>query len=536
MPFFGCLYAGAVAVPVYPPRRNQKLSRLQTIVADCTAKGVLTLSQLEDKIKVNLSNNIASLNYVLTDKINSKNSQTKIIKPTPEQLAFLQYTSGSTGNPKGVMITHRNIIHNSAMIKKCFEHTEESRFVSWLPSYHDMGLIGGILQPLYGGFPVTLLSPTDFLRKPIIWLQTISECRATTSGAPNFAYEMCVEKITAEAKQNLDLSSWDRAFVGAEPIRVETLDRFTAAFAECGFKRSNFYPCYGMAEATLLISGGFKKDEPIITNKNNHHLVSCGKVNLAQEVFIVDSNQNKIEQEKAVGEIWVKENNSIAVGYWNKNKLTKEIFNAEITDDKHKYLRTGDLGFIEEGELFVTGRIKDVIIIRGQNYYPQDIEKTVERSHPALKANSGAAFSIEVEGKEQLVIVQEVERSYVRKLGIVETEVRVGDGSRTVRTEVRIQKLKAEIEEAVKAAISQEFRLNVYDIQLIKTGSIYKTSSGKIQRYLCKEKYLNNLSPNPPTPQPLPQPLNLSPNPSPTRRGEQEERGARGEGSKRRGE
>ena len=264
--FVGCLYAGAIAVPLYPPKRNQRRSRFENILADCDARGILTISQLSNRIETSLFDNKSSLEYIFTDILTEVSDRFEIAKSKAENLAFLQYTSGSTGSPKGVKITHKNIFHNSALIYKYFEHTANSKVVSWLPFYHDMGLIGGILQPLFGGFPVSLFSPTDFLRQPLLWLKTISRFGATTSGAPNFAYELCINKITAQEKQELDLSSWDLAFIGAEPIQTETLNKFAEAFKECGFKKSAFYPCYGMAEATLMISGGIKSSLPVVTN------------------------------------------------------------------------------------------------------------------------------------------------------------------------------------------------------------------------------------------------------------------------------
>lgn len=488
--FFGCLYAGIVPVPAYPPRPNRSLSRLQLIVNDVEAKIALTSTSILASIEHQFERipELKNLFWLATDNLSENidlaNNNVSYVKD--DDIALIQYTSGSTGNPKGVVITHRNIISNSALIYNRFGHTSASRVVSWLPVYHDMGLIGGILQPLYGGFPVTLFSPTDFIRQPLLWLKTISECRATTSGAPNFAYEMCIHKINSEVKKSLDLSCWDLAFIGAEPIRAKTLDDFAEAFEECGFKKSAFYPCYGMAEATLMISGIDKKELPVVTKNNNlvnnQGIVGCGKVHLGQQVIIVNPDTNQLCLEKEIGEIWIEDNNCIALGYWNNKQLTQEIFQAKIVDCQANYLRTGDLGFIEQGELFVTGRIKDVIIIRGQNYYPQDIEKTIEQSHCALKADSNAVFTVEVDAQEQLVVVQEVKRTYLKKLGITQSS-----------HELSAQKLNKEIKADMIASISQEYGLNIYDIQLIKTGTICKTSSGKIQRFLCKEKYLNEV-------------------------------------------
>ena len=294
---------------------------------------------------------------------------------------------------------------------------------------------------------------------------------------------MCIDKISAEDKKNLDLSCWDLAFVGAEPVRAETLNNFAEAFKECGFEKSAFYPCYGMAEATLIVSGGIKRELPVV--KESSHLfgkdiVSCGKTSLGQEVKIVSSN-NKLCAEKEVGEIWIKNNNCIAKGYWNKEKINSEIFKAKILGDESYYLKTGDLGFIEQDELFITGRAKDIIIIRGKNYYPDDIERTAEQSHNALKADSNAAFAVELKGENRLIVIQEVKRTHLKKLGIVKSN-----------KELSTKNYLEEVKSAIRANIYHEYGLNVYDIRLIKTSTIPKTSSGKIQRFLCKQNFLND--------------------------------------------
>lgn len=493
--FFGCLYIGAVPVPVYPPRSNRSLSRIKLIANDVKANLVLTtnvvLKSIENNIK--LVSDLKHLHWLAIDKSSLDACIIDNFLPVrSNKLALIQYTSGSTGNPKGVMITHQNIIHNSALIYQYFEHTIESKVVSWLPFYHDMGLIGGMLQSFYGGLSATLFSPTDFLRQPFLWLKAISEYRATTSGAPNFAYEMCIDKIKSEDKKKLDLSSWDLAFIGAETIKAETIERFAEAFKECGFKKSAFYPCYGMAEATLMVTGGKKNKPPTIVRNNsspNKKIVGCGRAKKKQEVIIFDSKNNRRCLDNEIGEIWIKNNESIALGYWKKEQLSKETFKAKTIGDKSDYLKTGDLGFIEQEELFVISRIKELIVIRGQNYYPQDIEKSVQVSHPALKVNAGAAFSIEIEGIERLVIVQEVERKYVREIGATSFG-RVELDNTCYRDE---SSLREEIEREVTAKISQEYGLNIYDIVLIKAGSLLKTSSGKIQRNSCKKNYLKKL-------------------------------------------
>jgi acyl-CoA synthetase (AMP-forming)/AMP-acid ligase II len=480
---FGCWYAGIVAVPAYPPRRNQNLSRLQAIVTNARASVVLTTSTLAANLQKRINDNheLSVLPWVATDNILFS---PELCWERPDldgdSLALLQYTSGSTGTPKGVMVSHGNLWHNLGAIYQCFGHQPNSRGVIWLPPYHDMGLIGGVLQPLFGGFEVTLMSPIDFLQKPWRWLEAISRYRATTSGGPDFAYQLCARKINETQLASLDLSSWEVAFTGAEPVRAETIEQFTSIFAPCGFRREAFYPCYGMAETTLIVSGGKKTAEPVLQTvkakllaqnqviesetaaEESRVIVGCGQSLQDQTTIVVDP-ETKIQcTERQVGEIWVA-GPSVARGYWQQPQATEETFKAYLADiEEGPFLRTGDLGFIRQGELYVTGRIKDVIIIRGQNHYPTDIEQTVEESHTALRPGCGAAFSIEVKGRERLVVVHEVERSHLRRL---DTKAVVG---------------------AIRQAVTSQHGLEIYATVLVKTGSIPKTSSGKIRRYACR--------------------------------------------------
>ncbi|WP_309242595.1 AMP-binding protein [Limnofasciculus baicalensis] len=486
--FFGCLYAGVVAVPAYPPRPNQKISRIEAIVEDSMAKFALTTTSLLDSIERKFAENPTAtpLQWLTTDNIDS---DTAANWQTPNcdrnTLAFLQYTSGSTGTPKGVMISHGNLIYNSALINRCFEDTSNSHGVSWLPPYHDMGLIGGVLQPLYVGATMMLMSPVDFLQKPFRWLEAISRYQVTTSGGPDFAYNLCLRKIKPEQLHSLDLSSWKLAFTGAEPVRTKTLTEFAEMFAPCGFRLESFYPCYGMAETTLIVTGGLKSAPPVICdvqsaalaeNKviaanglgDSRSLVGCGSTRLEEKIAIANPDSFTHCTAHQVGEIWVS-GPSVAQGYWHREDLTKEIFNAYFSDTKEgPFLRTGDLGFFQEGELFITGRLKDLIIIRGRNHYPQDIELTVEHSHPALRPGNGAAFSVEVDNAERLVIVQEVERTHLRKLNV------------------------DEVIEAIRRNVSTHHELQIDAVILIKTGTIPKTSSGKIQRHACKTGFIEN--------------------------------------------
>ena len=492
--FFGCIYAGVTAVPAYPPQQNQTRHRLQSIVADAQATFALTTSALlaESQIQFADTPHLPKLHWVTTDNLQDSADLDWVMPNLDEKadsgcaaIALLQYTSGSTGTPKGVMVSHENLLHNATLIQRCFEDGEDSIGVSWLPPYHDMGLIGGILQPLSIGRPMILMSPMAFLRKPVRWLQAISRYRATTSGGPNFAYELCVKKITPAECETLDLGSWQVAFNGAEPIRPQTLDAFAKKFQAYGFQRDAFYPCYGMAEATLMVTGGTRMKAPEICTVDSvalkdrqviavaqsvqgaRKVVGCGQARLEQKVVIVDPVSANRCEEAQVGEIWVS-SLSVAQGYWNQPQETQRMFHAYLSDTgEGPFLRTGDLGFIQAGELFVTGRLKELIIIRGRNHYPQDIEWTVQASHGALRAGGGAAFSIEINGVERLVMVQEVERSAVRQLPA------------------------EEIFAAIRRAVSEHHQLKIYAIALLKTGSIPKTSSGKTQRTECRARYLD---------------------------------------------
>ena len=353
--------------------------------------------------------NLKALHWLATDiVVTSVDEAWQPEHATSGDLAFLQYTSGSTGHPRGVMLTHANLLHNASLIFHVFEHTETDSYVSWLPMFHDMGFMVGVLQPLYAGIRAVVMSPVSFLQRPARWLEAISHYRATTSGGPNFAYDLCARKITLDDAAKLDLSSWSVAFNGAEPVRAETLDRFASRFESCGFRRAALFPCYGLAEATLIVTGGRKKSLPIIKRVEAKLMVGCGGELPGERVVIVDPVSLIELKDGQVGEIWVY-GPSVARGYWNRPEDTIRIFNAYLSDTgEGPFLRTEDLGFIEDGELYITGRIKDLIIIRGLNHYPQDIEWTAERCHTALRPGCGAAFTVEAGGEERLAIVQEI--------------------------------------------------------------------------------------------------------------------------------
>jgi amino acid adenylation domain-containing protein len=486
--FFGCLYTGVIAVPAYPPHLNRPMPRLQAIVADTKAKAVLTTKQIlsNGKRLFTYTPELSAMQWLATDSISEDLAANwRSTDVTSDTLAFLQYTSGSTSTPKGVMVSHGNLLHNERLIQAGFEHNEESIVVGWLPLFHDMGLIGNMLQPLYLGISSILMPPVAFLQNPVRWLEAISQYKATTSGGPNFAYELCINKITPEQRATLDLSSWQVAFNGAEPIRAETLERFASTFADCGFRRSAFYPCYGMAETTLIVSGSQKASPPVLktvdkvalvqnrvvlaqeSNDATQILVSSGQPLLDLQVIIANPETMTCSKPSEIGEIWVA-GKSVTQGYWNRTEQTQQTFDAYLKDTgAGPFLRTGDLGFLQDGELFVTGRLKDLIIIRGRNHYPQDIEQTVENSHMALQPTCSAAFAIDVAGEERLVVAVELKRSHLRSVDF------------------------DEVMRAIRYSVAENHELQVYGILLLKPGSIPKTSSGKIQRYASRAGFMN---------------------------------------------
>ena len=502
--FFGCLYAGVIAIPAYPPRPNRSLNRLQNILENAQTNLTLTNSETLSGLERQLERTpeLKSLKWIATDTLNPNFGhnwhQPQI---SADDIAFLQYTSGSTAQPKGVKIAYKNLLHNLEAIHRCFGHSQSSRGVIWLPPYHDMGLIGGVLQPLYGDFSVTLMSPLMFLQNPLRWLRAIARYQATTSGGPNFAYDLCLRKSKPEQLRGLDLSSWQVAFNGAEPINHETLSKFAETFAPYGFDYSAFYPCYGMAEATLIVSGGLKNTTVVkkqvqskaleqnkIVAANPHDfyartLVGCGQSLIDQKIAIANPETLVSCKPGEVGEIWVS-GSSIAQGYWRQPEITKATFEAYLKDTKEgPFLRTGDLGFLDRGELFFTGRLKDMIIIKGRNHYPQDIEKTVEEINPLIRPSCVASFSIDIAGEEKLVVLAEVERRYWSNN---RSGAKSNEKSTTKMIEVK------ELSQLIKREISKNHDLQVHTTLLLKPGTLPKTSSGKIQRHACRTEFLAN--------------------------------------------
>jgi acyl-CoA synthetase (AMP-forming)/AMP-acid ligase II len=424
-----------------------------------------------------LAGMIATLPMLATDGLDAP--ETAPAATVLPEAAFLQYTSGSTGAPKGVVVTHANLWHNSGLIHRAFGHGPASLALGWLPPFHDMGLVGSILQPLFGGFPGVLMAPSSFLKRPLSWLQAISRFGATTSGGPNFAYDVCVSKLRPEAMEGVDLSRWRVAFNGAEPVRAATMARFAAAFAPWGFRAEAFYPCYGMAEATLIITGG-RPDRPARTLRVNpdalaeghlalstgpeaRELVSSGHVLGDQRLRVVDPLTHRPLPPGRVGEIWLS-GPSVASGYWQRPD--GEDFAARLAGDEgESFLRTGDLGALWDGELLVTGRLKDVIIVDGANHYPQDLEWSAQQSHPALRADGGAAFALTDGAVEQVVLVHELQPA-----------VAEADGDAAIA--------------AIRAALSLQHGLAAAAIVLLPPGGLPRTSSGKVRRRACRDAFL----------------------------------------------
>jgi acyl-CoA synthetase (AMP-forming)/AMP-acid ligase II len=493
--FFACLYAGVIAVPVNPPRQGRLAVAASSIVRDCEPAVVLSTSTMFEEVKAVLpgAGQAASTVCWLPVEAAARQRAVQAFRPVPlarDSIAFLQYTSGSTAVPKGVMVSHGNLLANEAMIARAFGHDEDSTVVGWAPLFHDQGLIGNVLQPMYVGATCVLMSPMTFARWPLRWLSAISRYRAHTSGGPNFAYDACVARVARGDVPDLDLSSWQVAFNGAEPIRPETLSRFAETFAPYGFRAAAVYPCYGLAEATLLVTASGKGRGPRTLEVDAAELgrdryvpvppgqpapraevrtlAGSGQVLAGEDVRIVDPVTGAPAAAGAVGEIWVA-GPHVARGYWRLKDATAATFHGDCAGEPgRRYLCTGDLGFIAEGELYVVGRMKDLVIVRGRNYYPQDIEDTVSAAHPVLRPAGCAAFGVtSAHGSEQLVVI---------------AEVRPGEAALACA---------ADVAAAIRAAVIRDHQLAVGVLVLVLPGQLQKTSSGKIMRADARERYLS---------------------------------------------
>jgi acyl-CoA synthetase (AMP-forming)/AMP-acid ligase II len=482
--FFGCLMAGIIAVPMMMPRRNSARDASAAILANCTPALALTTAAFALRGDLQARFAQENIRWIEVD-LTSDGAAADLPEPATDDIAFLQYTSGSTSEPKGVMVSHANLLANLEMIRLALGNTSKSTYVNWVPLYHDMGLILNALEALYVGAPCVLMAPNAFMQRPLGWLRAISHYRAEVACGPNFGFDLCVSRYRADQMEGVDLSTLKIALNGAEPVHAETIERFVRTFGPHGFDPRAMYPAYGMAEATLLISGGTRGGghvtrsvsrtalqahaaEPPSSRDDTQIAVGCGHALAGERIAIVDPEQCARLPADRVGEIWVSGAN-VARAYWRNDEATRDGLNAEITGEDGPWLRTGDLGFLDRsGELFVTGRIKDLIIIRGINHYPQDIERTVQSLDGALRDNCGAVFSVPDEsGEETLVIVQEVER--------------------TARHTIDAEEIRGRIREA----IADSHELSARHIALIRPGALPKTTSGKIQRKLARRLWLD---------------------------------------------
>jgi acyl-CoA synthetase (AMP-forming)/AMP-acid ligase II len=480
--FFGCLYAGVVAVPTHPPSgpaMDAWITSFERLVADADPDAILTTSEfLELKQASGIRLGPERMRWVATDTVPSgAGERWRGPRVSPDDAAFIQYTSGSTSRPKGVVLRHRSLLENQRPVAARFGLTPDSVVVSWLPVYHDMGLIGCVMQPLYQGCRACLLSPLHFLQRPARWLEAITRFRGTCSGGPNFAYELCAKRVTEQERESLDLSSWTTAFTGAESVRARTLERFATAFTVSGFSRSAFLPCYGLAEATLFVSGTRWPDGPRPLALDRHRLeagratspedgmpgpalVSNGPAAPGTRVVIADPATGAEREPGSVGEIWV-QGPSVAAGYWRQRGLTAETFHSALASGERPFLRTGDLGFLWEGELYVTGRIKELVLIRGRNVYPEDVEEAAQGADARLRAGCGAAFALDGADGEELALVQETTETAPPELDVL-----IG---------------------AVRRRVADSLQLALGAIVLVPPRAVPKTSSGKLRRLACRE-------------------------------------------------
>ncbi|WP_053076784.1 fatty acyl-AMP ligase [Caenimonas sp. SL110] len=471
--FFACLMAGAIAVPTAPPRREQMAQRLRTIAGNAGARAGIPDSDEVMQTAIGLGHDdvhwfdVRQLSKDGALAARATNWRPPLLRS--DSLAFLQYTSGSTGDPKGVMVSHGNLMANSRHHTVACGNDSETRALFALPLYHDMGLIGGIVQTVYAGFPAHVMSPAHFVQKPQRWLQLISQLRICSSGGPNFMYDLAAQVIQPEHLEGVDLSSWRIAYCGAEPIRASTIERFTSKFAPYGFRAGSFFPCYGMAEATLFVTGSKLGTAPQLATSasGGQPVVGCGFPDPDTTIEIVDPANRQPLPEGQEGEIWVS-GVTVAQGYWKNPTATEHTFKARLAkSNAGPFLRTGDLGYRKDGNLFVTGRLKDLIIVRGRNFAPHDLELEAEGSHPGLQPGGGAAFTLTEGDQERLILAFELKREWRRR----EDEWGV-------------------VEAAVRASIARGYQLRVDDVVLLAPGALPRTSSGKVRRTQCRVDYL----------------------------------------------
>jgi acyl-CoA synthetase (AMP-forming)/AMP-acid ligase II len=483
--FFGATYAGLVPVPVIPPRPDQPPTALARILADAKADLILTTAATIERAQRQFhgSEFLTRFRWIATDTLAAQQPPYDVTPfvAQPDDLAVLLYTSGSTNFPKGVMLTHANLLNHLRAANEHFNPVPQDSMVAWMPLYHGSGLIGSVLHPMYSSVDVTILSALEVIQRPVHWLQTLSRLRATISSGPNFLYQACIDRITPAERADLDLSAWRFAFLGAEPIRAATLTRFYETFAPQGFRASAFHVAYGQSETTLLTtirdSGmpdvltldrtALQRGQavPAAPGESGQTLVSCGKPVVDTLVRIVDPQTHSLLPSDTIGEIWV-QGPTVARGYWNNPDATREQFHAEIAaTGEGPFFRTGDLGFLHAGELYIAGRLKDLIIVRGKNYYAQDVEAAVVSAHPALQPGAAAAFGIERDGAEAIVLMHEVHPD-IDNLNV------------------------EEIAQALRAAAATALDLPLYAVVVVAANSLPRTPTGKIQRFLCRREFL----------------------------------------------
>lgn len=468
--FCACLYAGAIAVPTPFITPSRSAPRIAAIAADARPCLVLTCAALaaDATLRAAFTMDLSAIPWMVTDGAGHGDATDGLPSVlSPAEPAFLQYTSGSTAAPRGVVVTHGNLLANMEMIRIAFGHDAQTRMVSWLPLFHDMGLVGGLLQPLYLGACAVLMSPMDFIQRPVRWLQAIARHGATTSGGPNFAYALCADRIRPDQLRDLDLRSWRVAFCGAEPVRADDLRRFADALAPAGFDRKALFPCYGLAEATLFVSGGPPGSglACIPARDGGTERVICGAGAEGQVLAIVDPATRCRLAEGQAGEIWVA-GPHVGAGYWRQPGPSRATFAARLADTPRAgpFLRTGDLGLVQGRDLAILGRLKELVIIRGVKHHPEDIEAAACRAHPAL-AGTAAAFAVERDGSEGLVILQEVKRGHV--------------------AEPELERAA----QAVSAVICERFGIRPADVVLVRLGALPRTTSNKIRRSACRAAY-----------------------------------------------
>jgi len=489
--FWGCLYAGVIAVPLPLPstsRTDTAMAKLLAVARDCDARVVVTTSSYAER----LSGALASGGYrgaMTVLAIDEPRPQVGLRAPvpvTPDMVAYLQYSSGSTGAPKGVVLPHRTVCANAAVIGSAAALRDGTTGVTWLPTFHDMGLLSGVILPVVYDFTAYRIPPVVFVQRPLSWLRLQAEVRGTLSVAPNFAFALCVRRVSDAQAAELDLSHWQTIICGAEPIRPEVLRAFVRHFAPSGLSETALLPCYGLAEATLFVTGGpawtgmstlkIDPDEVgrgrAVISEQGREYASCGRLREEMPLVIADCETGTALGEMAVGEICVA-GESVATGYWDNPVATAETFGVLVEGADGLFMRTGDLGFVRNGELYVTGRWKDVIIVDGVNHYPQDVEATVAGSHPVLAGAVCAAFQTPANPAERLVIVAEVDRA-ARRPGLA-------DESWTAM-------LDDAVDEA-RRAVNRGHQLSLDEVLLVRAGTLPRTSSGKIQRYKCRDLY-----------------------------------------------